>query len=120
MDAKLREDLLKKYTQFLEGRLEERDVGCDEAGLLSTAAALLGAYQPDHGPQRFRVLRFYEVVENALRTLRSSSLQALEVAFTMLETVCTNLLLFPWKKEFRHIKVCGCSKQIDAPTAPNG
>ncbi|XP_035238684.1 spermatogenesis-associated protein 2 [Anguilla anguilla] len=104
MDAKLREDLLKKYTQFLEGRLEERDVGSNEAGLLSAAAALLGAYQPDHGQQRFRVLRFYEVAENALRTLRSSSLQALEVAFAMLETVCTNLLLFPWKKEFRHIK----------------
>ncbi|KAJ8257862.1 hypothetical protein GJAV_G00190540 [Gymnothorax javanicus] len=104
MDAKLREDLLKRYMQFLEGRLEARDTGPDEAGLLSAAAALLGAYQLDHGAQRFRVLRFYELVENALRTLRSSSLQALEVAFTMLETVCTNLLLFPWKKEFRHIK----------------
>ncbi|KAI1892766.1 hypothetical protein AGOR_G00136910 [Albula goreensis] len=103
MDSKLREDLLRKYTQFLEGRLEERDPAPDEAGLLSAAAALLGTYQPDPS-QRFRLLRFYEVAENALRNLRSSSLQALEVAFATLETVCTNLLLFPWKKEFRRIK----------------
>ncbi|KAJ8408093.1 hypothetical protein AAFF_G00263210 [Aldrovandia affinis] len=103
MDAKLREDLLRKYTQFLEDRLEEPDGGPDEVGLLSAAAALLGACQPDPS-QRFRLLRFYEVAENALRALRGSSLRALEAAFAMLETVCTNLLLFPWKKEFRHIK----------------
>lgn len=109
MEAKLREDLLRKYTQFLEDRLEEPDGGPDQAGLLSVAAALLDP------SQRFRLLRFYEVAENALRTMRGSSLQALEAAFAMLETVCTNLLLFPWKKEFRRIKVRGHS----VPAVPN-
>ncbi|XP_036387153.1 spermatogenesis-associated protein 2-like [Megalops cyprinoides] len=108
MDAKLREELFKKYAQSLERRAEEAAEELDsgrakEAELLPEAVALLGAYQTDPG-QRFRMVRFYEVAENALRTLRRSSLQGLERAFAMLETVCTNLLLFPWKKEFRAIK----------------
>lgn len=118
MDAKLKEDLFRRYVTALEKRLEEGG-GCtatgttqngdksrnkDSEALLSTATALLGAYQPDPG-QRFRMVRFYEVVENSLRCQRGSSLKSLERAFNTLETICTNLLLFPWKKEFRFIKV---------------
>ncbi|XP_036390100.1 spermatogenesis-associated protein 2-like [Megalops cyprinoides] len=108
MDAKLREDLFRKYARSLERRLEEADDGGErgppeDGDLLPAAEALLGARQPEPS-QRFRVLRFYEVAENALRTLKSSSLQALETAFATLETICANLLLFPWKKEFRCIK----------------
>lgn len=76
----------------------------DSEALLSTATALLGAYQPDPG-QRFRMVNFYEVVENCLRCQRGSNLKSLEKAFHTLEVICTNLLLFPWKKEFRCIKV---------------
>lgn len=75
----------------------------DSEPLLSTATGLLGAYQPDPG-QRFRMVRFYEVVENSLRCQRGSNLKSLERAFHTLETICTNLLLFPWKKEFKCIK----------------
>lgn len=118
MDAKLKEDLFRRYVTSLEKRLEEGG-GCtatgttlngdksrnkDSEALLSTATALLGAYQPDPG-QRFHMVRFYEVVENSLRCQRGSSLKSLERAFNTLETICTNLLLFPWKKEFRFIKV---------------
>ncbi|CAB1336074.1 unnamed protein product [Coregonus sp. 'balchen'] len=112
MDAKLQEDLFRRYVACLERRLEDGGGnavpggGTSEWGseaLLSTATALLGAYQPDPG-QRFRMVRFYEVVENAIRCLRGCSLRCLERAFLTLETVCTNLLLFPWKKEFRCIK----------------
>lgn len=111
MDVKLREDLFKKYAQSLERRLEEEDDGgrqgpTMDGTLLSAAAAWLGAHQADPG-QRFRLFRFYELVENSLLTLRGASLHALETAFSILETVCTNLLLFPWKKEFRCIKVGG-------------
>ncbi|MBN3311456.1 SPAT2 protein, partial [Atractosteus spatula] len=106
MDPKLREDLFKRYVHCLESRLEEGGDGQQvavETGLHAAATALLSVYQVDPA-QRFRLVRFYEVAENALRTLRSSSLQALETAFATLETICTNLLLYPWKKEFRSIK----------------
>lgn len=118
MDAKLKEDLFRRYVTALERRLEEvgqyaaaanapqgeRSRRKDSEALLSTATALLGAYQPDPG-QRFRMVRFYEVVENSLRCQRGGNLKNLERAFHTLETICTNLLLFPWKKEFRCIKV---------------
>lgn len=116
MDAKLREDLFRRYVTALEKRLEggytgngttlDRDKNRhkESEALLSTATALLGAYQPDPG-QRFRMVRFYEMVENSLRCQRGGSLKSLERAFQTLETICTNLLLFPWKKEFRCIKV---------------
>lgn len=117
MDAKLKEDLFRRYVTALEKRLEEggdnRGTGSTQEGersrhkdseaLLSTATALLGAYQPDPA-QRFRMVRFYEVVENTLRSQRGVNLKGLERAFHTLETICTNLLLFPWKKEFRCIK----------------
>uniref|UniRef100_A0A1A7YKI4 Spermatogenesis associated 2 n=1 Tax=Iconisemion striatum TaxID=60296 RepID=A0A1A7YKI4_9TELE len=117
MDAKLKEDLFRRYVTALERRLEEggastgagtaldgdKNRNKDSEALLSTATALLGAYQPDPG-QRFRMVRFYEVVENSLRCQRGSNLKSLERAFNTLETICTNLLLFPWKKEFRCIK----------------
>ncbi|MEQ2272728.1 spermatogenesis-associated protein 2 [Xenotaenia resolanae] len=115
MDAKLREDLFRRYVTALEKRLQEGSTGTgttlegdknrhtDSEGLLSTATALLGAYQPDPG-QRFRMVRFYEMVENSLRCQRGGNLKSLERAFHTLETICTNLLLFPWKKEFRCIK----------------
>ncbi|KAG7323827.1 hypothetical protein KOW79_013529 [Hemibagrus wyckioides] len=107
MDAKLRDDLFRRYVAFLEKRLEEGAGGAQgnarEEALVSTATALLGACEAEAG-QRFRSIRFYDIVENSLRTLKGSNLHALESAFATLETVCTNLLLFPWKKEFRCIK----------------
>ncbi|CAG6021552.1 unnamed protein product [Menidia menidia] len=116
MDAKLKEDLFRRYVTALERRLEGAEYTCtgstqdgdksrhkDGKALLSTATALLGAYQPDPG-QRFRMLRFYEVVEISLRSQRGGNIKSLERAFHTLETICTNLLLFPWKKEFRCIK----------------
>ncbi|XP_051961399.1 spermatogenesis-associated protein 2 [Xyrauchen texanus] len=111
MDAKLREDLFRRYVTSLENRLEEGagEGGGDKQGarteeaLISTATALLGSYQPDPG-QRFHMVRFYDIAESSLRTQRAANLQTLETAFATLETICTNLLLFPWKKEFRCIK----------------
>lgn len=108
MDAKLQDDLYRRYTAFLEKRLEEgaacAQVNAREEALVSTATTLLGACEADTG-QKFRTIRFYDIVENSLRTLRGANLHTLESAFATLETVCTNLLLFPWKKEFRCIKV---------------
>ncbi|KAJ8412248.1 hypothetical protein AAFF_G00145150 [Aldrovandia affinis] len=112
MEAKVardREDLFRKYTRSLERRVEEAvgdrvGQGAElEVDLLCEAGALLGAYQVDPS-QRFRLVRFYEMAKNALRTLRRPGLRGLERAFATLETICVNLLLFPWKKEFRCIK----------------
>lgn len=67
MDAKLKEDLFRRYVGALEKRLYN---GCENAGvgtvpdgdsakhkdseaLLSTATALLGAYQPDRSRTAF-------------------------------------------------------------------
>ncbi|XP_028667583.1 spermatogenesis-associated protein 2 [Erpetoichthys calabaricus] len=115
MDSKLREDLYKKYVSFLESQLEvaggagaqqhqrPQQHGISETELNSAATAFLSLYQVDPA-HRFWIVRFYEIAENALRTIRSSSLEALETAFATLETICTNLLLYPWKKEFRTLK----------------
>ncbi|XP_076875100.1 spermatogenesis-associated protein 2 [Brachyhypopomus gauderio] len=109
MDAQLREDLFRRYVASLDERREGGARGevsqstTSEEALVSTATALLGAYQPEPG-NRFRMIRFYDMVENSLRSVRGVSLRTLETAFATLETICTNLLLFPWKKEFRCIK----------------
>lgn len=115
MDAKLKEDVFRRYLTALEHqdeahveRRKKKNWHKDLEALLSIATALLGAYQPDPG-QRFRMVPFYEVVENSLRCQKGANLKSLEKAFHTLETICTNLLLYPWKKEFRCIKV----KQID-------
>ncbi|KAK1801580.1 hypothetical protein P4O66_004539 [Electrophorus voltai] len=109
MGTKLREDLFRRYVSSLDERLEggagaeaSQSGACEEA-LVSTATALLGVYQPEPG-HRFRMIRFYDMVENSLGSVRGASLQTLETAFATLELICTNLLLFPWKKEFRCIK----------------
>lgn len=111
MDAKLKEDVFRRYLAALEHqdeanveRRKKKNWHKDLEALLSIATALLGAYQPDPG-QRFRMVPFYEVVENSLRCQKGATLKSLEKAFHTLETICTNLLLYPWKKEFRCIKV---------------
>lgn len=107
MDTKYKDDLFRKYVQFHEGKVDttpsKQRPGSDEH-LREAAATLLSLHRVDPF-YRFRLLQFYEVVESSLRTLSASSLRALHGAFSMLETVGVNLFLYPWKKEFRSIKV---------------
>lgn len=106
MDAKYKDDLFRKYVQFHEGRVEPspgRQRPGSEEQLWAAASALLSLPKGDPA-DRFRLIPFYEVVESSLRSLSSSSLRALHYAFSLLETVGTNLFLHPWKKEFRSIK----------------
>lgn len=109
MDTKYKDDLFRKYVQFHEGKVDttpgKQQPGSDEY-LRMAAATLLSLHNVDP-LYRFRLIQFYEVVESSLRSLSSSSLSALHCAFSMLETVAINLFLFPWKKEFRSIKVRG-------------
>ncbi|ERE71084.1 spermatogeneis-associated protein 2 [Cricetulus griseus] len=105
MDTKYKDDLFRKYVQFHESKVDttpSKQQPGDEY-LRVAAATLLSLHKVDP-LQRFRLIRFYEVVESSLRSLSSASLSALHCAFSMLETVAVNLFLFPWKKEFRSIK----------------
>uniref|UniRef100_G1TGG4 Spermatogenesis-associated protein 2 n=1 Tax=Oryctolagus cuniculus TaxID=9986 RepID=G1TGG4_RABIT len=108
MDAKYKDDLFRKYVQFHEGRADaapgqQRPGG--DGHLRAAACTLLSLHKVDPF-HRFRLIQFYEAVESSLRSL-SSSLRALHCAFSVLETVAVNLFLYPWKKEFRSIKVRG-------------
>ncbi|GCC31955.1 spermatogenesis-associated protein 2 [Chiloscyllium punctatum] len=100
---KIRDTLFRKYVQICELKLNEKDHAADDAGIKKTATSLLDLYRQDSS-ERFKVFRFYDIVENALRMVRTSSLSALLTAFGILETFCTNLFLYPWKKEFKTIK----------------
>ncbi|XP_036039358.1 spermatogenesis-associated protein 2 isoform X2 [Onychomys torridus] len=116
MDTKYKDDLFRKYVQFHEGKVDttpgKQQPGSDEY-LRVGAATLLSLHKADP-LHRFRLIQFYEVVESSLRSLNSSSLNALHCAFSMLETVAINLFLFPWKKEFRSIKSTLLEKDIRA------
>lgn len=107
MDTKYKDDLFRKYVQFHEGKVDttpsKQRPGSDES-LRVAASTLLSLHKVDPF-YRFRLIQFYEVVESSLRTLSASSLRALHCAFSVLETVGVNLFLYPWKKEFRSIKV---------------
>ncbi|XP_071966718.1 spermatogenesis-associated protein 2 [Engystomops pustulosus] len=106
MDTKYKEDLFRKYVQFHESKLEASDSkqrAISDEYLRTAASALLSL--PKIDPiYRFRLIRFYEVCENSLKTLRTSNLRSLHNAAAMLETIGINLFLYPWKKEYKNIK----------------
>ncbi|KAM5135486.1 spermatogenesis-associated protein 2 isoform 1-T2 [Mantella aurantiaca] len=106
MDTKYKEDLFRKYVQFHESKLEAPDSkqrAISDEYLRTAASALLSLpkIDPCH---RFRLIRFYDVCENSLKSLRTSNLRSLHNAAAMLETVGINLFLYPWKKEYKNIK----------------
>ncbi|KAM4623060.1 spermatogenesis-associated protein 2 isoform 1-T2 [Discoglossus pictus] len=106
MDTKYKEDLFRKYVQYHESKLEASDNkqrSVTDEYLRAAASALLSLpkIDPFH---RFRLIRFYEVCENSLKSLRTSNLRSLHNAAAMLETIGINLFLYPWKKEYKSIK----------------
>ncbi|XP_043945872.1 spermatogenesis-associated protein 2 [Protopterus annectens] len=106
MDSKYREDLFRKYVQLIESKLDASDFKqrpLSDDYLKSAASALLCLHHTEPS-NRFRLIQFYEVAEKAMKVLKSSSLCCLRTAFEILETICINLILYPWKKEFRKIK----------------
>lgn len=101
--SKIRETLFRKYVQICELKLSEKDPLLDDASLKKMATSLLDSYRQEPF-EIFKSFRFYDIVENSLKTLRTSSLSAILTAFGILETFCVNLFLYPWKKEFKTIK----------------
>ncbi|KAM8946421.1 spermatogenesis-associated protein 2 [Pelodytes ibericus] len=106
MDTKYKEDLFRKYVQFHESKLEASDGKqrpINDEYLRTAASALLSL--PKIDPiYRFRLIRFYEVCDNSLKSIRTSNLRSLHNAAAMLETIGINLFLYPWKKEYKNIK----------------
>ncbi|KAM6339572.1 spermatogenesis-associated protein 2 isoform 2-T2 [Alca torda] len=106
MDTKYKDDLFRKYVQFHECKLnasdnKQRPINDEYLRVAAAALLCLPKIDPFY---RFRLIKFYEVAENSLRSVKSSSLHSLHNAFSMLETVGINLFLYPWKKEFKNIK----------------
>ncbi|XP_044517037.1 spermatogenesis-associated protein 2 [Gracilinanus agilis] len=106
MDTKYKDDLFRKYVQFHESKVDasnakQRPLNDEYLRVAASAVLSLHKIEPFH---RFRLIKFYEVVESSLRSLRSSNLRTLHSAFNMLETMAINLFLYPWKKEFKSIK----------------
>lgn len=118
MDTKYKDDLFRKYVQFHECKLsvsdnKQRPINDEYLRVAASALFCLPKIDPFY---RFRLIKFYEMAENSLRALKSSSLHSLHNAFSMLETVGINLFLYPWKKEFKNIKVrhllCDSSENV--------
>ncbi|XP_030358407.1 spermatogenesis-associated protein 2 isoform X2 [Strigops habroptila] len=106
MDSKYKDDLFRKYVQFHECKLsasdnKQRPINDEYLRVAAAAFLCLPKIDPFY---RFRLIKFYEMAENSLRSVKSSSLHSLHNAFSMLETVGINLFLYPWKKEFKNIK----------------
>lgn len=106
MDTKYKDDLFRKYVQFHECKLnasdnKQRPINDEYLRVAAAALLCLPKIDPFY---RFRLIKFYEMAENSLRSVKSSSLHSLHNAFSMLETVGINLFLYPWKKEFKNIK----------------
>ncbi|XP_069739777.1 spermatogenesis-associated protein 2 [Narcine bancroftii] len=101
--SKIRDTLFRKYVQICELKLSAKDLVLEDASLKKMAMSLLDLYRQEPF-ERFKLFRFYDIVENSLKTLKTSSLNALLNAFGILETFCINLFLYPWKKEFKTIK----------------
>ncbi|OCT60151.1 spermatogenesis-associated protein 2 [Xenopus laevis] len=106
MDTKYKEDLFRKYVQYHEAKLDASDnkprTVSDE--YLRTAAAAFLSLPKVDPLYRFRLIRFYDVCENSLKSLVTSNLRSLHNAAAMLETIGINLFLYPWKKEYKSIK----------------
>ncbi|XP_069507290.1 spermatogenesis-associated protein 2 [Ambystoma mexicanum] len=105
MDTKYKDDLFRKYVQFHESKVDASDnkQRFNDEYLRTAASALLSLpkIDPCH---RFRLIKFYELAENSLKSIKSSNLHTLYRAIEVLETVGINLFLYPWKKEFKTIK----------------
>lgn len=105
MDTKYKDEVFRKYVQFHESKLDTSDRKLCPVTNLQMAASALLCFPKIDPFYRFRLIKFYEIAENSLRSLRASSLHSLQNAFEVLESVGINLFLYPWKKEFKNIKV---------------
>ncbi|XP_029464042.1 uncharacterized protein LOC115095024 [Rhinatrema bivittatum] len=98
--------LLEDYTAFYEASwLEGRVLICNEPVLKEKAKERLGS--TSWTGEGFKVLDFYGIVEGCLKSREEQVgevLKKLMKALEMLELICVNLFLSPWRKEIRTLK----------------
>lgn len=96
------EEVLRDYLAYYAARGAEGELAaCDEASLKARARRLLG-------PRRRGALDVRSVAERCRRARGErggSVLPDLLKALEVLELLCVNLLLSPWRKEIRSLKV---------------
>lgn len=96
-----RQDLYQDYVSYYAGGSGVKP--CSDAALLERAAKfLLGAPE---STGTYTVFPFHRVLLEAPNTDCSKHLRALSKATEVLETLCLNLFLQPWKKEIKTLKV---------------
>ncbi|XP_029376520.1 uncharacterized protein LOC115055151 [Echeneis naucrates] len=99
-----RQDLYEEYVNSYRDGCTKARLCCD-ARLLERAAQYL-LKEPEPG-ETFTVFPFYQAVgerSEALNTDGRKHLCAFIKATEFLETLCANLFLHPWKKEFKTLK----------------
>ncbi|KAM7101634.1 uncharacterized protein J5F26_009072 [Ciconia maguari] len=99
--AAAEEEVLRDYLAYYAARGAEGELAvCDEASLKARARRLLG-------PRRRGALDVCSVAERCRRARGErggSVLRGLLKALEVLELLCVNLLLSPWRKEIRSLK----------------
>ncbi|XP_059804207.1 spermatogenesis-associated protein 2-like [Hypanus sabinus] len=93
--------LCQRYIHFQELKSNAGS----EATLEETTMCVLGTelLKGQDPTQRFNI-HFYQVISNAFSRENSSSFDLLQKAFEVFESLCINLLIYPWRKEFKRIK----------------
>ncbi|KAG2469740.1 uncharacterized protein LOC120535334 [Polypterus senegalus] len=104
--AVTKEEVCEEYLDYCEKTwLGSKSQVCHERSLILKAKHFL---KSEPSPQkRFGVLSFYQHVHECVQASDKGCravCQALVKAMEVLESYCINLLLFPWRKEFRSLK----------------
>ncbi|XP_030058439.1 uncharacterized protein LOC115469856 [Microcaecilia unicolor] len=100
-------ELFQEYIAFYEAAwLEGKLCICNRASLKEKAKECLGSesWTCEGGLQ---VVDFYSIAEECLKTREEpaqNGLKSLMKAFEVLELICVNLFLSPWRKEIRTLK----------------
>lgn len=104
-------DLVEKYRIHLESRIEEGDQSfvCRDEKLCKEVKALLTKANP-HKILNQLGLDSLTVIENSLEAFSFKTgnlgLKKVSKAFEVLELAALNLYLYPWRREYKFVKVC--------------
>lgn len=110
-NKKTENGLINRYQTNLERRIEKGDQSlvCRDEGLCKEVELLLS----NNNAQKIHLhgLDSLTVMEKSLHAFPSKTgqmgLEKLSKAFEVLELAALNLYVFPWRREYRLVKVCG-------------
>ncbi|XP_038666389.1 spermatogenesis-associated protein 2-like [Scyliorhinus canicula] len=98
-----KESLRQGYVRFQGSkRNSDGEASTEELAMRALMTEWLTAYSEDG--RRFEI-QFCRIVGNAFSREESSSFNSLQKAFEIFERICVNLLIFPWRKEFKRVNI---------------